>query len=126
MKKIFLILFVLLFVCGCTSKNDDKSYLYNIKKIDCIEKETLVSEGAILIDVRSESEFLEGHLDDAVNMEYGYLKTEASSIIDSKDTKIIVYCRSGRRSGIAAETLASMGYTNIYDLGSIDNCSVKA
>jgi rhodanese-related sulfurtransferase len=49
------------------------------------------------------------------------VNTEISKIEYDKDTKIIVYCRSGNRSNMAAEELLSLGYKNIYDLGSMDN-----
>ena len=44
------------------------------------------------------------------------------NLIKDKNTKIIVYCRSGNRSATAANTLINLGYTNVYDLGAMSNC----
>jgi len=44
---------------------------------------------------------------------------QAESVLPDKDATIIIYCRSGRRSAIAAEELLNMGYKNVYDLGGI-------
>ena len=122
MKRVILLLFVLCLVCGCTKEKDN--YKEEIKEIDCKEEEQLLADGAILIDVRSSGEFEESHLDGAINIEYGIIEEEIMSVTTDKKAKIIVYCQSGKRSSIAAEALVTMGYSNVYDLGSIDNCSV--
>lgn len=73
----------------------------------------------ILLDVRTAEEFKEGRIPSAVLAPYDALS--ASFAEPDKNRPIVVYCRSGRRSAIAAETLAGMGYTNLADFGSIDN-----
>lgn len=75
---------------------------------------------SIMLDVREEEEFITGHAVDAVlfpvdDIEY----TTASIIIPDKTTPLLIYCRSGRRSAEAAEKLKNLGYSEIYDVGSL-------
>lgn len=75
-------------------------------------------ENIVLIDVRTEEEYKSGHIPRAINIP----NTEIENVINyDKDTPIAVYCRTGKRSKEAALTLEKMGYTKIYDLGSINN-----
>jgi rhodanese-related sulfurtransferase len=82
---------------------------------------SLQADGAIIVDVREEEEYKEEHLDEAINIPYTAITDRISKYAD-KDTKIIVYCKSGVRSNKAANSLIEAGYKNIYDLGSISNC----
>jgi len=79
-------------------------------------------EGAqefIILDVRSPEEFQEEHIEGALLIPGNELATRAPSELPDKDALIFVYCRAGSRSAVAADLLASMGYTNIYDMGGI-------
>jgi len=71
----------------------------------------------LLLDVRTQAEFEQGHLPGAVLSPYDAL--EASFGEPDKSRPIVVYCRSGNRSSIALRTLARMGYTNVSDFGAI-------
>jgi len=73
----------------------------------------------ILLDVRSEEEFNEGTLKGAILIPGNELRDRAEAELPDKDAVILVFCRSGRRSAAAAELLASLGYTNVYDIGGI-------
>ena len=75
--------------------------------------------GYVIIDARTESEFAEGHIDGAILIPEYEVAGRAESEIPDKDTLILVYCRSGRRSKIAAEALAALGYTNVKEFGGI-------
>ena len=77
-------------------------------------------EEVILVDVRTPAEYAEKHIPDSVLIPVDQLEKEASSRISSKDTQIIVYCRSGNRSVTAAKALVNMGYTKVYNLGGIN------
>ena len=81
---------------------------------------TLEKPGAnvLIIDVRTKDEFDGGHLPGAVLIPYDVLSANLSE--PDKSRPIVVYCRSGRRSGIAARTLVEMGYQNVFDLGGIN------
>ena len=75
---------------------------------------------AVLLDVRSEEEFITGHAAGAVLLPFDEVTAEsAEAAIGAKNTPVLVYCRTGRRSRIAAETLLRLGFTRVYDLGSL-------
>jgi phage shock protein E len=78
---------------------------------------------SVIIDVRSADEFASGHLQGAVNLnvEDGTLQGALSSL-DPSDS-YIVYCRSGRRSAIAVEQMTAAGFSNIVDLGSVEDAA---
>ena len=116
MKKVCLLVICLLFLTSC---GDEK---VEVQSIDCITKNAYVSEGAVLIDVRSQMEFEQGHLNDAINLDVSAIANYIEDEVPDKDTKVIVYCKSGTRSATAAQTLIDMGYKNVYDLGAMDNC----
>ena len=76
---------------------------------------------ATLLDVRTPAEFAEGYIAGAVNIAVEELADRVSELPADKAAPIIVYCRSGRRSAIAAATLIDLGYTAVYDLGGIQD-----
>lgn len=71
----------------------------------------------ILLDVREQDEFAQGHIEGAVLIPYESISDRAESELPDKEQTILVYCRSGRRSAIAAEELAKLGYTDVRDFG---------
>ena len=73
----------------------------------------------IILDVRTEEEFSEGHIDGAILIPDYEITDKAEEILTDKNQLILVYCRSGRRSKLAADSLATMGYTNIKEFGGI-------
>ena len=75
-------------------------------------------EGIVLLDVRTQEEFDAGHIPGAVCLPHDTI-TEDHPLPYDKEAEILVYCRSGRRSALAAERLASMGYENVADFGGI-------
>ena len=73
----------------------------------------------IIIDARTEEEFAEGHIENAIMIpEYEIAKRAEKELLD-KNALILVYCRSGRRSKIASEELVNLGYTNVKEFGGI-------
>jgi rhodanese-related sulfurtransferase len=86
-------------------------------------RELLIADkSAILIDVRTLEEFTAGRIQGSVLLPYDEInQSTAARIIGQKDRTIIVYCRSGRRSEVAAAALAALGYTKIFDLGAISS-----
>ena len=77
------------------------------------------SSGYIILDVRTAEEFAEGYIENAINISHEELKDKAEDVLADKEQTILVYCRSGRRSKIASETLVSLGYTNVKEFGGI-------
>ena len=118
MKKVLLLIVCVLFLTSCGEEKVE------VQNIDCITKNAYVSEGAVLIDVRSEMEYNQEHLANAINIDVSAIANHIEEEVPDKDTKIIVYCRSGNRSATAAQTLIDMGYQNVYDLGAITNCNI--
>jgi len=76
-------------------------------------------EPFILLDVRTESEFTEGHIEGAVLIPDYELESRAGDELFDKDVTILIYCRTGRRSEAAARQLIEMGYRSVYDFGGI-------
>ncbi len=83
--------------------------------VDGATAKALVDAGARVVDVRTPEEFASGHVPGAVNVPYDEIAGRLSEV-GPKDAPVIVYCRSGRRSGIAAEELKKAGYTKVFDL----------
>ena len=75
----------------------------------------------ILVDVRELSEYQTGHIPNAKLLPLGSITTLAATELPDLNAKILVYCRSGRRSKMAAEQLIGMGYTHVYDMGGINS-----
>ena len=73
----------------------------------------------VLLDTREQEEFDEGHIPGAVLLPYTEIENKAKQMIPDKDTLILVYCRSGRRSKIASQALVELGYTNVKEFGGI-------
>lgn len=73
----------------------------------------------IILDVREQDEYDSGHIEGAILLSYMEIPEKAEKILPDKDKKILVYCRSGRRSKIAAESLAKLGYTDVKEFGGI-------
>lgn len=122
MKKIIIIIFMCITICGCTNSSVE---LPQSSLISCETKDALMNEkeNVVLIDVRTPEEFNEGHLENAINIEYdSIVETLKNNDSITFDTHIIVYCRSGNRSSIAHEALYNVGYKNTYDLGAMSNC----
>ena len=73
----------------------------------------------IIVDARTEEEFAEGHIPGAILIPEYEIADRAQSELPDKDQLILVYCRSGRRSKIASQALADLGYTNVKEFGGI-------
>ena len=87
---------------------------------------TKVAQGAMLVDVRTPEEYAEGHLPEAVNIPFEQIAEAFAKQGIAKDTPVVVYCRSGRRSGIAKESLEKAGYQEVYNGGGYDGLKASA
>ena len=76
-------------------------------------------EEHIILDTREQDEYDEGHIEGAIIIPYTEIENKAEEMLPDKDAQILVYCRSGRRSKIAAESLSKLGYTNVKEFGGI-------
>lgn len=83
-------------------------------------KELMDSESSyIILDVRAEEEYAEGHIKNAMLIPDYEIAERAEKELTDKEQLILVYCRSGRRSKIASDILVSLGYTNVVEFGGI-------
>ncbi len=80
----------------------------------------LVEDGATLLDVRSEKEFASGHIKGALNIPIDDLQSRFSELGD-RDTPIVVHCQMGGRACTAEAILQEEGFTQVYNLGAIDD-----
>ena len=76
-------------------------------------------EGYIILDTRTQEEYDEGHIPGAILIPYDEITEKAEKVLTDKNQLILVYCRSGRRSKLAADDLVKLGYTNIQEFGGI-------
>ena len=76
-----------------------------------------IAEGALVIDVRTDQEFRDGHLPAAINIPYDVIAARANELPSDRTQPIVLYCRSGRRSGIAKQSLEALGFTRAINAG---------
>ena len=120
MKKLMILLLavMLLTACGQDKENDQGAVYVNITAEEA--KQIMDSEeGYIILDVRTQEEYDQGHIPGATQISHEEIADKAEDVLTDKDQLILVYCRSGRRSKIAAEALVDLGYTNIKEFGGI-------
>ena len=118
-KLIFLLLAVMLLTaCGQDTEKDRGAVYVNITAEEA--KQIMdTEEGYRILDVREQDEYDAGHIPGAILIPYTQIEEKANEMLPDKEQLILVYCRSGRRSKIAADALAELGYTNIKEFGGI-------
>lgn len=84
--------------------------------VSSVEARQLVQAGARLVDVRTPAEFAAGHIAGAINIPVQQLDTRMREL-EPKAGAVVLYCRSGQRSGNAARMLKSAGFAAVHDLG---------
>ena len=134
MKKILAILMlaVTLTACGMEEAAEDSMILNETTETTedvLVPYEQITAEDAkklmdtesdyIIVDARTEEEYAEGHIPGAILIPEYEITDRAQSELPDKDQLILVYCRSGRRSKIASQALADLGYTNVKEFGGI-------
>ncbi len=121
MKKSFmLVLLAALLLAGC-GKQTGKTQEAALMNITAEEAKKLMDSesGYVILDVRTEQEYAQGHIPGAILIPDYEISEKAESVLTDKDQLILVYCRSGRRSKNAAAQLEEMGYTRIREFGGI-------
>lgn len=114
-----LVLLFVLSACGSPKEEEPVDY----KQISAKEAKEIMDSGEeyILLDVRSEEEFAEKHIPGAVLIPHTEIADRAEEELPDKEKNILVYCRSGNRSKIAAQILADLGYTGVFEFGGINS-----
>lgn len=114
-RVVLLVLTLVLALAGCSSGAD-------AQKISAEEAKSMMDQGGVIIlDVRTQEEFDQGHIRDAILLPDDQILEKAESLLSDKEATILVYCRSGNRSAQARKALIDLGYTKVYDFGGIIN-----
>ena len=118
-KRFLIALLTFTLPFGCVGCTDGSSASYD--QISGAEAKALMDSesGYIIIDARTQEEYDEGHIPGAILIPEYEIADRAEAELPDKDQLILVYCRSGRRSKIAAEELVKLGYTNVKEFGGI-------
>ena len=106
-------------LCACTDTKENKEAVYMNITAEEAKKIMDTESEYVILDVRTEEEFAQGHIPGAILIPDYEIREEAESSLPDKDALILVYCRSGRRSKNAAQILAELGYSNIREFGGI-------
>ena len=119
MKKLILFLLTAMLLTGCGQTNQAQEAVY--MNITAEEAKQIMDseEGYIILDTRTQAEYDEGHIPGAIVIPHDEITDRAEEELPHKDQLLLVYCRSGRRSKLAAEVLVKLGYTNIKEFGGI-------
>ena len=123
--KRFSVILILIITCaailyGCTSGGENKMENSYEQITPAEAKEIMDNEnGYVILDVRTQEEYDEAHIDGAILIPDYEIADKAESVLKDKDQLLLVYCRSGRRSKNAASELVSLGYTNVKEFGGI-------
>ena len=118
-KLVFLLLAVMMLTaCGQDKENDQGAGYVNITAEEA--KQIMdTEEDYIILDVRTQEEYDQGHIPNAILIPDTEIKNKAEEVMTDKDQLILVYCRSGRRSANAAGKLADIGYKCVNLKGGI-------
>lgn len=100
------------FVCGAFM-------LYACAPDDTDAFDTGIAPGAVIIDVRTPEEFASGHYPGAINIPYDRIVEGLSATSIPRDTALVLYCRSGNRSGKALVTLKAAGFSQLQNAGDL-------
>lgn len=114
-------LFISLSLFGMTACGGDNEKTSTYEQIAAEQAKTIIDteKDYVIIDARTEEEFAEGHIENAILIPEYEIKDRAEKELPDKEQLILVYCRSGRRSKIASEELVKLGYTNVKEFGGI-------
>ena len=141
MKKLYVLISILLciFLTACGNDksieiiggadgptsiiDEEKGEKAMFEQITAEEAKKIMDSGEehIILDVRAQNEYDQGHIPGAILIPHTEIENRAEDELPDKDKLILVYCRSGRRSKIAAESLAELGYTNVKEFGGIND-----
>ena len=118
-KRFLIALLTFTLPLGCVGCSGGGSATYD--QISGAEAKVLMDSesGYIIIDARTQEEYDQGHIPEAILIPEYEIADRAEKELPDKDQLILVYCRSGRRSKIAAEELVKLGYTNVKEFGGI-------
>jgi len=109
---LYLLPLALFTACNMKARNSHKT-------ISSQEAQGMMNENAIVLDVRNPEEFQSGHIPGAILLPHNLIREQARYLLPDYNQTILIYCRSGNRSNMAALVLTELGYTAVYDFGGI-------
>ena len=120
-KGLIIMLLISLSLFGMTACGGENGKVSTYEQITAEQAKNIMDteKDYIIIDARTEDEFAEGHIENAILIPEYEISTRAEKELPDKEQLILVYCRSGRRSKIASEELVKLGYTNVKEFGGI-------
>ena len=121
MKYVVMVLVVIGLAMSFMSRGDSK----NLVSYEELQQKLNDKAPIVLLDVRTQEEFANGHIPGALLLPYDEIDQNASQLLPEKEKEIIIYCRSGRRSAIAKDSLEALGYTNVKDFGGMNRWQGK-
>ena len=121
LKGLIIMLLISLSLFGMTACSGENGKASTYEQITAEQAKTIMDteKDYIIIDARTEEEFAEGHIENAILIPEYEIANRAKKELPDKEQLILVYCRSGRRSKIASEELVKLGYTNVKEFGGI-------
>ena len=121
LKGLIIMLLISLSLFGMTACGGDNEKTPTYEQITAEQAKTIMDteKDYVIIDARTEEEFAEGHIENAILIPEYEIANRAEKELPDKEQLILVYCRSGRRSKIASEELVNLGYTNVKEFGGI-------
>ncbi len=130
LRRTAMTLICMLLLAGLTTVvSAHHSYLLSVQQLRAglTKAPSMAQKGFVLIDVRSPEEHAAGFIPGTdLNIDFREIKTRHREIGVALDEHVVVYCQSGHRSNIAAETLADLGYTHVYNVRGSMNAWVEA
>lgn len=119
MRYLLYFVVLLLLVTCCVKKQDNPGNSTVPSSKPDLDKSILV------IDVRTPEEYSTGHIDGAINIPVNVIENEIENHTKDKNQKILLYCRTGNRSGQALEMLKKLGYTNAENIGGYEEAKER-
>ncbi len=120
MKRLaFILIAAVILLTGCSIGGAGNSASYHQITQEEAKEMMAKNDGHIIVDVRRQDEYDEGHIPGAVLIPNESITDKQPEQLPDLNQVILIYCRSGRRSKEASQKLADMGYTNIYEFGGI-------
>ena len=120
-KGLIIMLLISLSLFGMTACDGENGKASTYEQITAEQAKNIMDteKDYVIIDARTEEEFAEGHIENAILIPEYEIAQRAEKELPDKEQLILVYCRSGRRSKIASEELVKLGYTNVKEFGGI-------
>lgn len=115
---LIIVIIAIIIILNNNNKIDNDNTIKHVSMEDIVQ---IMNENTnyIILDVRTISEYNEGHIPNAICIPNETISQDIINELPNKDQMILVYCRSGRRSKEAAEKLKQLGYTNLIEFGGI-------